>query len=79
MKHLRIHILSGLKDNIITLLSDSGVQVTARVLGNTAKERGKNMYKIIEKSTGYLIDIASVNTETRKLLEECGFICRKVD
>ena len=36
------------------------------------------MYKIIEKSTGYLIDIASVNTETRKLLEECGFICKKV-
>lgn len=36
------------------------------------------MYKIIEKSTGYLIDIALVNVETRKLLEECGFICRKV-
>ena len=36
------------------------------------------MFEIIEKSTGYLIDIAQVNIETRKLLEECGFICRKV-
>lgn len=36
------------------------------------------MFEIIEKSTGCLIDIAQVNAETRKLLEECGFICRKV-
>ena len=36
------------------------------------------MYKIIEKSTGCLIDIAQLNIETRRLLEECGFICRKV-
>ena len=36
------------------------------------------MYKIIEKKTGYLIDIAPVNVETRKLLEEIGFICEKV-
>lgn len=49
------------------------------ILSNSAKEREvKNMYKIIEKSTGYLIVIAQVNIETRMLLEECGFICRKV-
>ena len=36
------------------------------------------MYQIIEKQTGYVIDITTVNSETRKLLEECGFICRKV-
>lgn len=36
------------------------------------------MYQIIEKSTGYVIDVATVNAETRRLLEQCGFICRKV-
>lgn len=36
------------------------------------------MYQIIEKSTGYLIDVTMVNVEMRRLLEECGFICKKV-
>lgn len=36
------------------------------------------MYQIIEKSTGYVVDVTTVNIETRRLLEECGFICRKV-
>lgn len=36
------------------------------------------MYQIIEKNTGYVIDVMQVNAETRKLLEDCGFICRKV-
>ena len=36
------------------------------------------MYKIIEKTTGYVIDIAKINVETRKELEEVGFICEKV-
>lgn len=36
------------------------------------------MYKIIEKTTGYIIDVANVNRETRKMLEEAGFICEKV-
>ena len=36
------------------------------------------MYQIIEKQTGYIIDVTTINSEMRKLLEECGFICRKV-
>lgn len=36
------------------------------------------MYQIIEKQTGFIIDVTTVNSETRMLLEECGFICRKV-
>ena len=36
------------------------------------------MYKIIEKTTGYVIDIAKINVETRKELENAGFICKKV-
>lgn len=36
------------------------------------------MYEIIEKETGFIIDVTIVNSETRRLLEECGFICRKV-
>lgn len=36
------------------------------------------MYKIIEKITGYIVDIAKINVETRKELENAGFICEKV-
>ena len=36
------------------------------------------MYKIIEKITGYVVDVTKVNSETRKMLEEAGFICEKV-
>lgn len=36
------------------------------------------MYAIIEKTSGLVIDVAKVNAPTRKMLEECGFICRKV-
>lgn len=36
------------------------------------------MYAIIEKTSGYVVDVCKVNAETRKLLEESGFICREV-
>lgn len=36
------------------------------------------MYAIIEKTSGYVVDVCMVNLETRKMLEDCGFICRKV-
>lgn len=32
------------------------------------------MYKIVEKKTGYVIDVAWVSIEARKELEEVGFI-----
>ena len=38
----------------------------------------KTMYKIIEKTSGYVITICAVNAATRKELETCGFICEKV-
>lgn len=36
------------------------------------------MYQIIEATSGYVVDVCEVNFDTRKLLEECGFLCRKV-
>ena len=36
------------------------------------------MYQIIDKQTGYIVDVTTVDSETRRVLEECGFICRKV-
>lgn len=33
------------------------------------------MYKIVEKKTGYVIDVAEVTLEARKELEKIGFIC----
>lgn len=36
-------------------------------------------YNIIEGTTGFIVDCAEVNAETRKLLEECGFICKPTE